>query len=43
MFNSFEETVSVNIRRVEDGMQLKVPNKGNDAPEMGSGDLLVAY
>ncbi len=39
-----EETVSINIPAgVEDGMQLKVPNKGNEAPGNGvSGDLLVA-
>lgn len=39
-----EETVSINIPGgVEDGMQLKVPNKGNDAPGNGvPGDLLVA-
>ena len=39
-----EETVSINIPAgVEDGMQLKVPNKGNDAPGNGvPGDLLVA-
>jgi molecular chaperone DnaJ len=39
-----EETVAINIPAgVEDGMQLKVPNKGNDAPGNGiPGDLLVA-
>ncbi|MCM4168719.1 Chaperone protein DnaJ [Arenibacter antarcticus] len=39
-----DETVSINIPAgVEDGMQLKVPNKGNDAPGNGvPGDLLVA-
>lgn len=39
-----EETVSINIPAgVEDGMQLKVPNKGNEAPGNGvPGDLLVA-
>jgi len=39
-----EETVSVNIPAgVEEGMQLKVPSKGNDAPGNGvPGDLLVA-
>ncbi|MDX1328283.1 MAG: molecular chaperone DnaJ [Arenibacter sp.] len=39
-----EETVSINIPAgVEDGMQLKVPNKGNEAPGDGiPGDLLVA-
>ena len=39
-----EETVSINIPAgVEEGMQLKVPNKGNDAPGNGvPGDLLVA-
>ncbi|MGB5497697.1 MAG: molecular chaperone DnaJ [Maribacter sp.] len=39
-----EETVSINIPAgVEDGMQLKVPGKGNDAPGNGiPGDLLVA-
>ncbi|MBT2162142.1 molecular chaperone DnaJ [Zobellia barbeyronii] len=40
-----EETVSINIPAgVEDGMQLKVPNKGNDAPGSNGipGDLLVA-
>jgi len=39
-----EETVSVKIPAgVEDGMQLKVPGKGNDAPGNGiPGDLLVA-
>jgi molecular chaperone DnaJ len=39
-----EETVSIKIPAgVEDGMQLKVPNKGNDAPGNGvPGDLLVA-
>ncbi|WP_026809467.1 molecular chaperone DnaJ [Arenibacter latericius] len=39
-----EETVSINIPAgVEEGMQLKVPNKGNDAPGDGvPGDLLVA-
>ncbi len=39
-----EETVSVKIPAgVEDGMQLKVPNKGNEAPGNGvPGDLLVA-
>lgn len=39
-----EETVSINIPAgVEDGMQLKVPGKGNEAPGNGvSGDLLVA-
>ncbi len=40
----FEETVSIKIPAgVEDGMQLKVPGKGNDAPGNGvPGDLLVA-
>lgn len=40
----FEETVSINIPAgVEEGMQLKVPGKGNDAPGNGvPGDLLVA-
>lgn len=39
-----EETVSINIPAgVEEGMQLKVPNKGNGAPGNGvPGDLLVA-
>lgn len=39
-----EETVAINIPAgVEEGMQLKVPNKGNDAPGNGvPGDLLVA-
>ncbi len=39
-----EETVSIKIPAgVEDGMQLKVPGKGNDAPGNGiPGDLLVA-
>ncbi len=39
-----EETVSINIPAgVEEGMQLKVPGKGNEAPGNGiSGDLLVA-
>ncbi len=39
-----EETISVKIPSgVEDGMQLKVPNKGNEAPGNGvPGDLLVA-
>ena len=39
-----EETVSINIPAgVEEGMQLKVPNKGNEAPGNGvPGDLLVA-
>ncbi|APQ18211.1 molecular chaperone DnaJ [Maribacter hydrothermalis] len=39
-----EETVSINIPAgVEEGMQLEVPNKGNDAPGNGiPGDLLVA-
>ncbi len=39
-----EETVSIKIPAgVEDGMQLKVPGKGNEAPGNGiSGDLLVA-
>lgn len=39
-----EETVAINIPAgVEDGMQLKVPNKGNEAPGNGvPGDLLVA-
>ena len=39
-----EETVSIKIPGgVEDGMQLKVPGKGNDAPGNGvPGDLLVA-
>jgi len=39
-----EETVSIKIPAgVEDGMQLKVPNKGNEAPGNGvPGDLLVA-
>lgn len=39
-----EETVAVNIPAgVEEGMQLKVPNKGNEAPGNGvPGDLLVA-
>lgn len=39
-----EETVSINIPAgVEDGMQLKVPGKGNEAPGNGvPGDLLVA-
>jgi len=39
-----EETVSINIPAgVEEGMQLKVPNKGNEAPGDGvAGDLLVA-
>ncbi len=39
-----EETVAINIPAgVEDGMQLKVPNKGNAAPGNGvPGDLLVA-
>lgn len=39
-----EETVSINIPAgVEEGMQLKVPGKGNDAPGNGiPGDLLVA-
>ena len=39
-----EETVSIKIPAgVEDGMQLKVSGKGNDAPGNGiSGDLLVA-
>ncbi|MGF1558108.1 MAG: molecular chaperone DnaJ [Flavobacteriaceae bacterium] len=39
-----EETVSIKIPAgVEEGMQLKVPNKGNDAPGNGvPGDLLVA-
>lgn len=39
-----EETVLINIPAgVEDGMQLKVPNKGNEAPGNGvPGDLLVA-
>ena len=39
-----EDTVSINIPAgVEEGMQLKVPNKGNDAPGNGvPGDLLVA-
>ncbi len=39
-----EETVSINIPPgVEEGMQLKVPNKGNEAPGNGvPGDLLVA-
>ena len=39
-----EETVSIKIPAgVEDGMQLKVPGKGNDAPGNGvAGDLLVA-
>ncbi|WP_405410067.1 molecular chaperone DnaJ [Maribacter sp. Asnod1-A12] len=39
-----DETVSINIPAgVEEGMQLKVPNKGNDAPGNGvPGDLLVA-
>ena len=39
-----EETVSINIPAgVEDGMQLKVPGKGNEAPGNGvSGDLIVA-
>ncbi len=40
----FEETVSIKIPAgVEEGMQLKVPGKGNDAPGNGvPGDLLVA-
>lgn len=40
----FEETVSVNIPAgVTDGVQLKVPGKGNEAPGNGiPGDLLVA-
>mgnify|MGYP003670103769 CR=1 FL=1 len=40
----FEETVSIKIPAgVEDGMQLKVGGKGNDAPGNGvPGDLLVA-
>jgi len=39
-----EETVAIKIPPgVEDGMQLKVPGKGNDAPGSGvPGDLLVA-
>ncbi|PKA97122.1 molecular chaperone DnaJ [Flavobacteriaceae bacterium MAR_2009_75] len=39
-----EETVSIKIPAgVEEGMQLKVPGKGNDAPGNGiAGDLLVA-
>jgi len=39
-----EETVSIKIPAgVEEGMQLKVPNKGNEAPGNGiPGDLLVA-
>ncbi|MFD0796923.1 molecular chaperone DnaJ [Maribacter chungangensis] len=39
-----EETVSINIPAgVEEGMQLKFPNKGNEAPGNGvPGDLLVA-
>lgn len=39
-----EETVSIKIPGgVEDGMQLKVPGKGNEAPGNGvSGDLIVA-
>ncbi|MGB5434908.1 MAG: molecular chaperone DnaJ [Maribacter sp.] len=39
-----EETVSIKIPAgVEDGMQLKVPGKGNEAPGQGiPGDLLVA-
>ncbi|MCL4114146.1 UNVERIFIED_CONTAM: hypothetical protein GTU68_042428, partial [Idotea baltica] len=39
-----EETVSIKIPAgVEEGMQLKVPGKGNEAPGNGvSGDLLVA-
>jgi molecular chaperone DnaJ len=39
-----EETVSIKIPAgVEDGMQLKVPGKGNEAPGNGiPGDLLVA-
>ncbi|MDT7829731.1 molecular chaperone DnaJ [Pricia sp. S334] len=39
-----EETVSIKIPAgVEEGMQLKVPGKGNDAPGNGvPGDLLVA-
>lgn len=39
-----EETVSINIPAgVEEGMQLKVPSKGNEAPGNGvPGDLLVA-
>lgn len=39
-----EETVSIKIPAgVEDGMQLKVPGKGNEAPANGiPGDLLVA-
>lgn len=39
-----EETVSINIPAgVEEGMQLKVPGKGNEAPGNGvPGDLLVA-
>ena len=39
-----EETVSIKIPAgVEDGMQLKVQGKGNDAPGNGiSGDLIVA-
>lgn len=39
-----EETVSIKVPAgVEDGMQLKVPGKGNGAPGNGvSGDLLVA-
>jgi molecular chaperone DnaJ len=39
-----EETVAINIPAgVEEGMQLKVPNKGNEAPGNGvPGDLLVA-
>lgn len=43
-FLSTEETVSIKIPAgVEDGMQLKVAGKGNDAPANGvSGDLIVA-
>ncbi|MFT6370460.1 MAG: molecular chaperone DnaJ [Maribacter sp.] len=39
-----DETVAINIPAgVEEGMQLKVPNKGNEAPGNGvPGDLLVA-
>lgn len=37
-----EETVSINIPAgVEDGMQMKVPGKGNEAPGGVAGDLIV--
>jgi molecular chaperone DnaJ len=38
-----DETVSIKIPAgVVDGMQLKVSNKGNDAPGNSVGDLIVA-